>query len=68
MVVFAVVAETNNVLAWFRSEWQAKVFHEEQSKRPEPVFRAVAIVPMLFPERVCDIRDYADSGVSHVVH
>lgn len=52
MIAHAVESAAGHRLAFFRLKRQAREFLEANRDRPEPVFRAVRIVPVVMQEQL----------------
>ena len=54
MIAFQVMNKTGQVLAIFRHENQAREYLDRHKDRPEPVLRAVEVIPGLMAEKIWD--------------
>ena len=54
MIAFQVMNKTGQVLAIFRYEGQAMDYLDAHKDRPEPVLRAIEVVPVRMPEKIWD--------------
>lgn len=54
MIAFQVTNGVGQVLAIFRQEGHAREYFDAHKDRPEPIFRAVDVVPVQMSEKLWD--------------